>query len=82
MSSMFYGCSFLILLNLNNLNTSQFTSMSCIFAGCKSLTSWYIITDIYYIFSSCRSLTSVDLSKFNTLKFGDMSGMFADCIYQ
>ena len=38
MSSMFYECSSLAELNLNNLNINNVTNMSGMFFGCSSLT--------------------------------------------
>ena len=36
MSSMFYGCSSLKELKLNNFNTNNVTDMSYMFSGCSS----------------------------------------------
>ena len=35
MSGIFWGCSSLKELNLNNFNTNNVTNMSCMFSGCS-----------------------------------------------
>ena len=71
---------------LDNLNTSEVTDMSRMFAGCSALRSLEVsrfdtskVTDMGGMFSGCASLTSLDLSSFDTLKVRDMGSMFNDC---
>ena len=60
MSSIFYGCSSLKELNLNNFNTNNVTNMRGMFSGCSSLKELNLndfntnnITNMSYMFSGC-----------------------------
>ena len=60
MSEMFYGCSSLKELNLNNFNTNNVTNMSYMFSGCSSLKELYLnnfntnnVTNMSFMFSGC-----------------------------
>ncbi len=71
---------------IENLNTSEVTTMSNMFCGCSALTSIdlsnFNTTNVEYMglmFASCSSLKTLDLSKFNTEKVKDMSSMFLSC---
>ena len=71
---------------LTNLNTSEVTTMSGMFAGCYRLTSLDLsnfktenVQNMSYMFSGCSSLTSLDLSNFKTEHVQGMSGMFRGC---
>ena len=71
---------------LENLDTSNVTSMVCMFDSCRGLTSLDVskfdtrnVTDMSSIFSGCSGLTSLDVSKFNTSKVTNMSGVFSSC---
>ena len=71
---------------LTNLNTSEVTTMSGMFADCQKLTSLdlsnFNTENVQYMmemFSGCQKLTSLDLSNFKTENVQNMSGMFADC---
>ena len=71
---------------LDNLNTSEVTDMSRMFAGCSALHSLDVssfdtsqVTDMGGMFSGCASLTSLDLSSFDTSKVTNISDMFSDC---
>ena len=70
---------------ISNLNTSEVTDMSYMFAFCSSLTSLDVsnfntsdVTDMSFMFSGCSSLTSLDLSSFNTSKVTNMRWMFRE----
>ena len=70
-------------INLSLLDTSQATSMNCMFYYCLVLPSLDLsnfdtsqVTDMYGMFLDCRALTSLDLSSFNTANVTDMSSMF------
>ena len=71
---------------LNNLDTSNATNMSQVFAECTSLTTIDLssldtskVTTMWGMFESCTSLTSVNLSNLNTSSVTNMEGMFEDC---
>ena len=71
---------------IENLNTEKVTNMSCMFWGCKKLTSLDLssfntakVTNMGNMFDGCSGLTSLDLSSFNTAKVENMSGMFWEC---
>ena len=62
MSGMFYGCSSLKELNLNNFNTNNVTDMSYMFYGCSSLKELNLnnfitnnVTDVSYMFVGCSN---------------------------
>ena len=60
MDSMFYGCSSLKELNLNNFNTNNVIYMRYMFNGCSSLKELNLnnfntnnVTDMSYMFGGC-----------------------------
>ena len=60
MSYMFWGCSSLTELNLNNFNTYNVTNMSKMFSGCSSLTKLNLnnfntnnVTNMSFMFYGC-----------------------------
>ena len=85
-SYLFYNLANLTSLDLSNFNTSQVTSMTKMFLGCRGLTSLDVsnfdtsqVKNMYFMFLSCRGLTSLNLSNFDTSQVTDMSGMFINC---
>lgn len=71
---------------IDNLNTSDVTSMENMFYECNSLTSLDVskfetsnVTNMSGMFSNCSSLTSLDVSKFNTSNVINMNQMFWCC---
>ena len=67
-------------------NTSNVTSMTNMFQGCRGLTSLDVssfdtskVTNMYQMFNGCIGLKSLDVSSFDTSKVIDMSGMFNGC---
>ena len=71
---------------LENLNTSEVTDMSRMFAGCSALRSLDLssfdtskVTRMSEMFEYCESLISLDLSSFDTSKVTRMSEMFEYC---
>ena len=71
---------------LENLDTSNVTSMYSMFLGCSGLTSLDVskfdtsnVTYMSGMFSGCSGLASLDVSNFNTSNVTDMSGMFSSC---
>ena len=83
MEFMFSGCSSLISVNTENLNTSEVISMNNMFSGCKSLKSLDLynfdtskVTNMIYMFYN-STFESINLSHFNTSLVTDMFGMFS-----
>ena len=76
MSGMFYGCSSLKELNLNNFNTNNVTNMSGMFDGCSSLKELNLINfntnnviDMSYMFSGCLNELKLKIkSQFKNFK--------------
>lgn len=71
---------------LSNIDTSEWTVMSGMFQGCKSLTSLDLshfdtsnVTTMPQMFAGCSSLKSLDLSNFNTSNFVNLQWMFQNC---
>ena len=83
----FYACSSLTAITgIENLNTSNVTEMSGMFAGCFGLTSLDLrnfntsnVTNMSGMFAVCLSLTSLDVSGFNISNVTNMNGMFMQC---
>lgn len=68
---------------MENLNTSQVTSMYDMFGGCRMLENIDLshfdtrnVTDMEFMFSQCYSFASLDLSSFNTASVTSTSMMF------
>ena len=71
---------------LENLNTSEVTDMSRMFAGCSALRSLDLssfdtskVTRMSEMFEYCESLISLDLSSFDTSQVTSMKSMFSGC---
>ena len=71
---------------LNNLDTTNVTSMYQMFILGNSLTSLDVsnfdtnkVTNMSYMFGNCSSLTSLDVSNFDTSNLTNMSDMFQFC---
>jgi len=74
-------------IDIDVLDTSNVTNMSCMFYGCKSLTNLNLskfdtskVKSMNGMFSDCMSLTNLNLGNFNTLNVTNMSVMFNNCI--
>ena len=73
---MFYGCSSLKELNLNNFNTNNVTDMSDMFCGCSSLKELNLnnfntnnVTNMWYMFGGCLDELKLKIkSQFNNFK--------------
>ena len=86
-SNLFYGFTALKEIeNLKIFDTSNVTSMSSMFNGCRDLASLDVsgfdtsnVTSMSYMFNSCRVLASLDVSGFDTSNVTSMSFMFSDC---
>ena len=71
---------------IENLKTSNVTTMMFMFDGCEKLTSLDVthfdtkkVTDMRGMFDGCLSLESIDVSSFDTSNVTDMGYMFFDC---
>lgn len=72
--------------NINYLNTSEATSMFCMFSTCRNLSALNVsgfntgkVTNMQSVFYGCSKLTSINVSNFNTEKVTNMSRMFCLC---
>ncbi|MEG9205135.1 BspA family leucine-rich repeat surface protein, partial [Lactococcus garvieae] len=72
---------------LENVDTSNVTTMQSMFAGCSALTSLDLsnfntskVTDMNHMFLICKALTSLDVSHFDTSNVTNMSVMFGTCL--
>lgn len=86
MERWFEGCQNLASLKLEKLDTSQVTSMYCMFHDCSKLTTLDLsgfdtssVTDMGWMFHECGNLTSVNVSSFNTSNVTNMFAMFYEC---
>ena len=83
----FYFYKFLTAIeHLDNLNTSNVTDMSNMFAYCMELPSLNLssfntgkVTNMSNMFHRCDGLTSVNVSSFNTENVTNMYMMFGEC---
>ena len=83
----FRDCGQLTALNFpSTFDTSNVTSMRCMFDECKSLTlldfstfNTSSVTDMIAMFRECSNLSSLDLSTFNTSRVTNMCYMFYVC---
>lgn len=83
----FHSCSAITAFEgMENLNTSQATSMSSMFYGCKGLKSLDLsamntssATTMATMFYECSGLESLDLSSFDTHNVKAMTAMFYGC---
>lgn len=83
----FKDCSELTTIKgLQNLNTSEATSMESMFEGCTQLTSLDLssfntekVTSMSKMFHECSSLTTLNVSGFNTSNVTQMYRMFKGC---
>ncbi|MBR4624193.1 MAG: BspA family leucine-rich repeat surface protein, partial [Alphaproteobacteria bacterium] len=80
----FMGCGDLVEISgIENINTTNVTDMSCMFADCYRLTFLDLssfdtkaVTNMHGMFNNDIYLTCLDLSSFNTAQVTDMSEMF------
>lgn len=86
-ASWFDGMENLSLISgMENLNTSEVTSMSYMFQNCKSLKTidlrfmnTVVVEQMDYMFNNCTSLKTIDLSNFNTTYNTTFYRMFNGC---
>ena len=74
------------IVGIENLDTSNSTSMQCMFYDCKSLQGIDLshfqtskVLNMNAMFYGCSSLTTIDLSAFDTQNVSNMSYMFSAC---
>ena len=74
------------IVDIENLNTSEVTTMRSMFNSCSNLAnidlSHFItanVTSMAKLFSGCSSLTSLNVSGLNTANVIDMNSMFSGC---
>ena len=72
--------------NIDKLNTSKVTNMSCMFYNCSSLENLDVsgfdtisVTNMHSMFDGCEKLTNLDVSGFDTRNVTDMTSMFWNC---
>lgn len=82
----FNGMSNCTKMRIDNLNTSDVTDMSFMFAGCLSVESLDVsdfdttkVSNMDHMFQNCQKLASLDLSSFDTSKVTNMNAMFSNC---
>ena len=83
---MFYFCSNITSIDLNNFDTSDVTIMASMFYCCIHLTSLDVsnfntnnVTSMNSMFDDCSSLTSLDLNHFDMSNVKMVSNMFRGC---
>ena len=87
MYQVFNACHSLTTINnLNELQTSNVTTMTYMFSDCTNLTSLDLshfntsnVTNMTSMFSGCKSLTSLDVSNFDTTNVTNMASIFSGC---
>ena len=83
---MFYECTSLKTINMNNWTVPKLSGASSMFEGCRSLTeinlsSWNT-NNLQYVsnmFSGCTALKSVNLSGWDTSNISKFTSMFENC---
>ncbi|MBS5721394.1 MAG: BspA family leucine-rich repeat surface protein [Clostridium sp.] len=85
-SYMFYECSNLTTIDIQNLGTSKTTNMNSMFAMCTNVTTLELqnldtsnVEDMENMFFGCENLETLDIINFITAKVTTMSNMFQNC---
>ena len=85
-SYMFYECSNLTTIDIQNLGTSKTINMNSMFAMCTNITTLELqnfdtsnVEDMENMFIGCENLETLDISNFITAKVTTMSNMFQNC---
>ena len=85
MDNMFYGSNFQKII-FQNIDTSEVTNMSNLFANCQNLKQVDIscfntasVKDMSSLFANCYNLEQIDLSNFDTASVTNMSSLFFNC---
>jgi len=83
---MFYGCSFLINIDLSNFKSQNINFMGGVFMKCSSLNNINLnnfntqnALEMWSMFRECSSLKNLDLSNFNIQNVNNMGCMFDGC---
>ncbi len=86
MGRMFYDCTRLIVLDINNLDTGNVTNMSSAFSGLKNLTSLDVskldtsnVVNMFRMFENCYALENLNVRGFDTSNVVNMQSMFGSC---
>ena len=86
MNNMFYRCTNLMYINIENICTYNVNNMSYLFYECNSLSSVNLtnidttnVLDMQYMFYNCRNIKILNLSFFNTSKVINMNSIFEGC---
>lgn len=81
-----YCVSLTDIIGFENIDTSNATEMTALFAGCSSLVNVDIssintskVVSFEYLFSGCTSLIELDVSNFDTSSAENMHNMFYKC---
>ena len=84
---MFFNCSELTSLDINNFDTESVISMSYMFCLCNHLSSLNLnnfytpsLQETVYMFYSCTGLTSLEINNFITKSVTNMKNMFYGCM--
>ena len=83
----FWECKKLeIIEGIENLNTSEVTTMRAMFSECENLKNLDVrgfntskVRIMQFMFANCYSLTRLDVKSFDTKNVEDMQGMFYGC---
>lgn len=83
----FYQCKKLETIEgIENLNTSEVTTMRAMFSECESLKGLDVsgfntskVKNMRFMFANCFSLDNLNVTNFNTENVEDMRGMFRGC---
>ena len=85
-SYMFYECSNLTTIDIQNLGTSKTINMNSMFAMCTNITTLELqnfdtsnVEDMENMFFGCENLETLDISNFITAKVTTMCNMFQNC---
>lgn len=85
-SYMFYECSNLTTIDIQNLGTSKTTNMNSMFAMCTNITTLELqnfdtsnVEDMENMLFGCENLETLDISNFITAKVTTMCNMFQNC---
>ena len=86
LSQMFYNCSSLNYVNLEDLKTNNVTSMNIMFNGCSSLKSLDLshldthnVTTMSWLFRNCSNLETLNIDNLDTQNVTNMNYMFGGC---
>jgi len=86
MDNLFYGCSKMTIININNFASNNLVSTTNMFRGCGQLSTITFpsnfasrVTNMDNMFYECSSLTSINFSLLKTSNVNSMNYMFYGC---